>query len=382
MNRWSPQRYKSEGLNQGVDQNTLSNALSTAELLRANSPKLPPIFTLRHLAHEAGVPYALLRAVVARSERAEAYKVFKLKKAVASFGANRFRYICVPHPSLLKVQRWIHKHILMQVDAHPASYAYKEKTSPCDAATMHAGCTWMIKLDATNFFESILEPDVYFVFRDMGYQALVAFELARLCTRVRPTGNPVKANRVKEGQGNLPYRTIKIGHLPQGAATSPLLSNLVARKLDCALTGLANDRGLTYTRYADDLTFSSFGDFDRDISTNLVREIYEIMRTHGLWPNKSKTKIIPPGARKVVLGLLVDGPVPRLTKEFKAEVRTHIHFMLRPDVGVRKHLRARKFDTPWGMQNYLFGKLAYAQPIEPRWTARMRDLLRKIDWTS
>lgn len=53
------------------------------------------IFTLRHLAHEAGVPYALLRAIIARSERAEAYKVFKLKKAVASFWCESFQvYLC------------------------------------------------------------------------------------------------------------------------------------------------------------------------------------------------------------------------------------------------------------------------------------------------
>ena len=110
------------------------------------------------------------------------------------------------------MQRWIHKNILMHVHSHPASYAYKEKTSPRDAAAMHAGCKWMIKLGATNFFESILEPDVYRVFREMGYQALVAFELARICTRVRPSGNPVKTDRFKDGMGNLPCKNVAIGH--------------------------------------------------------------------------------------------------------------------------------------------------------------------------
>ncbi|HDS1772962.1 TPA: RNA-directed DNA polymerase [Pseudomonas putida] len=290
--------------------------------------------------------------------------------------------MCAPHPSLLKMQRWIHKNILMHVHSHPASYAYKEKTSPRDAAAMHAGCKWMIKLGATNFFESILEPDVYRVFREMGYQALVAFELARICTRVRPSGNPVKTDRFKDGMGNLPCKNVAIGHLPQGAATSPLLSNLVARTLDHSLAEFANSKDLAYTRYADDLTFSSFGTFNRDGAENIVREIYEIMRAHGLWPNKSKTKIIPPGARKVVLGLLADGHVPKLSKEFKAEVRTHIHFMLRPDVGVSNHRKARKFDNSWGLKNFIFGKLAYAQAIEPIWTSRMRDLFMKIDWDS
>ena len=78
----------------------------------------------------------------------------------------------------------------------------------------------------------------------------------------------------------------------------------------------------------------------------------------------------------------MDGHVPKLSKEFKAEVRTHIHFMLRPDVGVSNHRKARKFDNSWGLKNFIFGKLAYAQAIEPIWTSRMRDLFMKIDWDS
>lgn len=384
MNRWNSQYFLQQGRAEGVSQDVLSAACAAANTLLAKSPGLPPLFTLRHLAHEVDVPYRFLRKVIERDGTVEPYRLFKLKKQGVGHAPERFRYICAPHPLLLKTQRWINREILEVIPVHEASFAYGKgcEMGIVPAAKLHAksGCNWLIKLDVTNFFESILEPDVYRIFHDLGYQPLIAFELARLCTRIRHERNPVKANRNDPHKRGLPYRDVNIGHLPQGAATSPLLANLVARPLDADLLALAVQEGLVYTRYADDLIFSSNANFSRPRALALVHQIYGVIKLHGLWPNRAKTKIVPPGARKVVLGLLVDGAVPRLTKEFKARVRTHIHFLQREEVGPAQHARNRGFDSVLGLQRHVYGLVAFGAGVEPDWAHWAWEELGNVPW--
>lgn len=382
MNRWSSQRFFQQGREKHIPLDVLERACATANALLLRSPQLPPLFSLRHIAHETDVPYSFLRGVIERNDDVESYRVFKLKKQGVGHAPDRFRFICAPHPLLLKAQRWINSEILAKVPVHETSFAYVQGRGIVHAAKLHTDsrCKWLIKLDVTNFFESILEPDVYKVFYEMGYQPLVAFELARLCSRVRARGNPIRTNKNDSNLPGLPYQDVRIGHLPQGAATSPLLANIIVRPLDDALLGFALRKGLVYTRYADDLAFSSSSEFSRPKALELVREVYDIMKQHGLWPNMAKTKIIPPGARKLVLGLLVDGATPRLTKEFKARIRTHIHFLLREDVGPVMHAQNRGFDSIFGLQRHVYGLVAYAAGIEPEWARLTRAELNKVVW--
>jgi len=392
MNRWISQHFLQQGRKNGVPPDVLKHAVATANALLIKSPQLPPLFSLRHIAHETGVPYVFLREVIERRNYKEPnsnlgayeepYRVFKLKKQKVGHSKDRFRFICVPHPLLLKVQRWINREILAKVPTHEASFAYVHLGGVVPAAKLHtdAGCKWLIKLDVTNFFESILETDVYRVFNELGYQPLVAFELARLCTRVRARNNPIDTTKRGRDYPGLPYKDVRIGHLPQGAATSPLLSNLASRPLDATLLSFAQQEELVYTRYADDLTFSSNTEFSRAKALELVHKVYGHIREHGLWPNKAKTKIVPPGARKIVLGLLVDGATPRLNKEFKARVRTHIHFLLRKDMGPTQHAHNRGFNSVLGLQRHVYGLVAYAAGVEPMWAHRAKMELAKVDW--
>ncbi|OLY75782.1 RNA-directed DNA polymerase [Pseudomonas sp. ATCC PTA-122608] len=232
----------------------------------------------------------------------------------------------------------------------------------------------------SNFFESILEPKIYRVFRELGYNRLLSLELARLCTRIRHFGNP-SMPKEKKLLKKFPYRKSRfIGHVPQGAATSPLLANIVSRGLDASIREFSRTMNITYTRYADDLIFSSKSKFDRQGAHSLVKDLYELIKAHGYWPNLTKTKVSPPGARKIVLGLLVDGRTPRLTKEFKSEIKTHIHFITRPDVGIAKHMLNRGFDSTAGLRNFLYGKLSFAAHVEPLWAAKMRSKLDQVNW--
>lgn len=137
----------------------------------------------------------------------------------------------------------------------------------------------------------------------------------------------------------------------------------MVRELDTQLSGLAASEGMTYTRYADDMVFST-GDlgFDRQKARAFIRRVYALLPSRGLRPHPQKVQVIPPGARKVVLGLLVDGDRPRLTKEFRRRLECHIHFCCRD---AAQHARARGFHSVIGLRNHVHGLMTYARQVDP-----------------
>lgn len=377
---WRSQQFINEGRRQGVAAPILENAALVARKIQSVRSGLPPLFTLRHLAHEAGVPYLSLRQIVERKTSSDPYRVFTMRKKRVGHDSQRFRTIAVPNPVLLKTQRWIHEHILTYGQSHEASGAYSQDSRIFDVASIHCEARWLVKLDVTNFFDSILEPKVYRIFRKLGYQPLMAFELARLCTRLRHAGNPARLSKKRYPKiQNYPSKVV--GHLPQGAPTSPLLANLSAFDLDSALFGLAQSQNVRYTRYADDIVFSSpEKTFTRSDAEMLVSETYAHLEKHGLWANRAKTHIVSPSARKIVLGLLVDGPTPRLQREFKDKLRMHIHYLHHPDFGPMEHARRRGFDNVLGLQRHLLGLAAYAMGIEPAWGRKQMHEIKRANW--
>lgn len=177
------------------------------------------------------------------------------------------------------------------------------------------------------------------------------------------------------------YQQPRMGHLPQGAPTSPMLANLAMAAFDRELSDLAGSNGLTYTRYADDIALSTNKeDFSRDKAARIIGQVYALMGAHGLSPNATKTRVVPPGGRKVLLGLLVDGDAPRLTREFKSALRLHLYFLRHPGVGPARHAARRGFTAVAGLRNHVEGLISFARQIEPEY-ARARSVeLASIHW--
>jgi RNA-directed DNA polymerase len=254
-----------------------------------------------------------------------------------------------------------------------------------EAASLHCGCAWLIKLDVRRFFESISEIAAYRVFLNLGYQPLVAFELARICTR---QSKPRPAHRHKQWQADtsfregIPaYRQALIGHLPQGAPTSPMLSTLAMVALDEEVAEIAKRFELLYSRYADDFCLSTpDAGFKREDAAKVIGEVYQAMARFGLSPNRIKTKVCPPGSRKIVLGLFVDGKVPRLTREFRANIRRHIHYLRREDVGPVRHAEKRGFTSVRGLRNHIEGLISYARQINPEYATQCERELALVSW--
>lgn len=378
--RWS-QHYR-ERAPCGLPTEVVENAVATAEKTRNDDGSRTPIFTLKHLSNYTGVSVQLLRSLVQREEPVD-YKVFLLAKGAGRKGNRRgYRVIAVPRLELKAVQRWICDHILNHQRVHPAGTAYRPESNLLDAVKPHLGCKWLIKLDLQAFFDSVSEISVYKVFRRIGYQPLVAFELSRLCTRL---GRETAWRRHHRWQSHhrsrysiVNYTNRRIGHLPQGAPTSPMLSNLVMLAFDASMSALAHKRGFVYSRYADDLAFSTRSNASRDQCASLVREAYGQIGRHGLAPNLSKTKIAPPGARKLLLGLLIDGDEARLTKDLRKRLGTHIHYLKR--FGPVEHAERRGFESVFGLRNYLMGLAHYARQVDPPYGTEVLRELRQVSW--
>lgn len=388
MTRWRPQPFRAGALAAGIDATLIENAVQTGTRVIAVHPELPPVFTLRHLAHLSGVPYIFLRRYVAR-DGVEPYATFKIRKR-ALRNQVRFRRIAVPEPALLKVQRWITHHILSMAKVHSASRAFSRNDTLVKAVEEHCGCRWLIKIDIRNFFESISEIPVYRVFRNLGYQPLVSFELARLCTRmggrsyIRETRRWVRWSQQRTITHYEPFNRTEgplIGHLPQGAPTSPMLANLAVVHLDVDVAAIANKLGLTYTRYADDLILSTDAKhFTRGNAHTAIGQVTAALGRWGLGANSAKTSVSPPGSRKIALGLAIDGPRPRLPRHFKEKLRAHLYYLENSAIGPVEHARTRRFASVIGLRNHLQGLAAFATQIEPEYGVSIKQRLKAVDW--
>jgi len=335
---------------------------------------VPAVLTLAHLAKRCGVEYPKLRRIVARHETY--YTYFRIRKR-----SGGHRLISVPEAELLWVQKWIHTHILSKAKAHPACFSFLPKTSIRDCAAQHRGARWVIKIDISAFFGSISERDAFDVFLRLGYRPLVSFEMARIVTDAPRFSKRYAAAPWKRTPGSYmisKYSEENVGFLPQGAPTSPLLSNLFMLDFDLQLEALAAHHGLRYSRYSDDMTFSAHGEYSRERAKKLVHAVAEVIRAKGLRINTSKTRIIPPGGRRVVLGLLVDGAEPRLSRKFRDTLRMHIYHMKKH--GVQAHADRRGFDSVSGLYRHVKGLLDYAKSIDQSYWQKMSKTFADIVW--
>lgn len=352
-----PHLYRRAGLAAGVDPDTLDHAVSRRELIESRGAAA--VLSLRHLAHLTGAPYLYLRDIVERA--VDPYTDISLSKK-----SGGSRPISAPEPMLMDVQRLILDQSLAEIPLHPAAFAYRKGRSVVDCARHHAGARWLVKLDLHDFFGQISERQVYRVFRGRGYARLVSLELARICTRVRADWvRHVDDSRYPSIES---YTVDAFGYLPQGGPTSGALANAVAAPMDYALAFLAAEHGFVYTRYSHDLVFSSGGAFDRDHATRFVGVTAGEVRKHGFTLHRTKTRIVPPGARLIVLGLLVDRDSVRLLPEFRRRIDVHIRGVSK--FGLRAHADHRGFRSLFSLVNHVDGMLAFSLDVEPDWARR------------
>ena len=271
--------------------------------------QLPIIEDHLALANAMGVNLNELRflAYQRTTSKINHYQRFQIAKK-----AGGFRQISAPMPRLKRAQYWILDNLLCQFPLHDAAHGFVEGRSIITNAQPHIGKAVVINMDLQNFFPTISYRRIKGLFHKMGYSESIATILALLCSE--PETQEVELDKerwfVQQGERKL----------PQGAPTSPAISNLICRSLDYRLQGLANKYGFTYTRYADDLTFSG-DEKARGFITKLMWAVKSIVTEEGFILHPDKTRIMHKGHQQEVTGLVVNDKlsVDRKTlKRFRA----------------------------------------------------------------
>ena len=257
------------------------------------------------------------------------YQEFWMRKR-----SGGYRMISAPDKDLQAIQSTIYSRILSSVTiVHPAAVGFRCGRSVVDNAAPHLGKRYVLKMDIHDFFGSIRSPRVRQTFKKIGYPENVSKVLGALCCLHR--------------------------HLPQGAPTSPALSNIVGYEMDRKLAALAAEYGVTYTRYADDLTFS--GDvFPKE---QIIPQVKRIIRDEKFEPNHKKTHFMNQSSRKIITGVSVASGVKlTIPKSKKREIRKNVYFILTK--GLAEHQRRIGSHDPAYLKR-LIGMLCYWRAIEP-----------------
>lgn len=281
----------------------------TCDFERLTKFGLTNIESVAVLANKMGVNLQELRflAFSKRISKVKHYCQFEIAKKPS--GSRR---ISAPMPRLKRLQYWILDNILDKVCVHPAAHGFVKGRSIVSNATPHVGSELVVNLDLKDFFPSISYVRVKGLFRSFGYSDQLATVFALLCTE--HDFDEVKL------QDELFYICQGQRKLPQGSPASPAISNLICRMLDKRLTGLAKQLKFTYTRYADDLTFSSK---ERPVKylQKLLWRSRKIIEDEGFILHADKTRIMRKHQCQTVTGLVVNDKLSisrKLRKNFRA----------------------------------------------------------------
>jgi retron-type reverse transcriptase len=185
--------------------------------------------------------------------------------------------------------------LLTQQWVHDAAHGFRKDRSIVSNAQPHVGAEVVINLDLKDFFPTVTYKRVKGLFRSLGYSESVATLCALLCTEPREVQVDVDGERF--------HVAMTERFLPQGAPTSPAITNLLCRGLDARLSRIAEKLGYKYTRYADDLTFSG----PRESNPGrLMRRVHWVVEHEGFHVHPDKTRVFRKGRRQEVTGVVVN----------------------------------------------------------------------------
>lgn len=283
-------------------------------------------------------------------------------------GGRSPRLIEAPKDRLKLAQLWILRNILNHVPPHEAAHGFVRGRSPKTNAMLHLHQPTLLRCDLRRFFPSIRSERVRGTFRYVGYPDYVAERLTGLCTTITPPSFLSKVRGLAL-EDRLNYRD---RHLPQGAPTSPALANLIAFRLDLRLSGLAHRFKATYSRYADDLTFS--GPLDRKSLYAMIERVADIAVDEGFELNPHKTRWAFKSQRQSVTGVVVNERAAFCRRDFD-RLKAILH---------RCALNGPQAENRYGHPDFkahLLGKVAYAASIDEKRGAELRRRFDRIDWT-
>lgn len=313
--------FENAASNSGYSEENIKRCLNYAKPLLENN--VPIIYNTSHLSSLVGYNKTYIKKAVFYTK--SFYNDYEIKKK-----NGKTRVISEPLPSLKEIQTWILQNILQQLKVSPYAKAYKRKVSIVENLKFHPNHPKVFTLDLKDFFPSIKMNSVEQIFKSIGYSNLISNLLAKLCT--------------------------KDNCLPQGAPTSPYISNLYFSPADREISEYCKQRSIRYTRYADDLTFS--GDFDENAVLNFVTDQVEKLE---LVIHPEKVKLMTPNQRQTVTGIVVNQK-PQVVFHKRNKIRQELFYIKK--FGLINHMEHKEIKK----RNYLehlLGKINFIIQINP-----------------
>ncbi len=297
---WSSYKeaYISAALQHGLSSSEIEGSLNYAEKLYNQG--LPIVFDAIHLGQLIGISHNYMYKV--SNDTTRFYRSFRIKKRTGGT-----RKISEPLPNLKIVQHWILNEILYKVKVHPSAKAYIKNVSIKENVRYHRNQDTVLKLDIERFFDNIGEQRIYKIFIELGYTIELSWLLTKLCTLNR--------------------------RLPQGAVTSPYLSNLIMKKFDRKIYVFCRRKSIRYTRYADDITFS--GEFNKHhVISRVVNELAKLK----LSINEKKIRVLKSYQKQIITGIVVNKKI-QVDKAYRKSIRQEVYYINK--FGLDEHLKNR-----------------------------------------
>ncbi|MFZ2657667.1 MAG: reverse transcriptase family protein [Victivallales bacterium] len=251
------------------------------------------------------------------------------------------RMIAEPEPELKQKQQGILRWLTAR-GIRPSSYAHGFVTGRSTAThtRLHVGRKVVIKLDLKDFFGSTKAPQVITALMNAGLPAQTAKDIASTCTLD--------------------------GYLPQGAPTSPFLANIAVKGMDVRLAALAKKYDATYSRYADDLCFSS----DNVKLNEMLPAVNFVVKQCDYRLNDKKTRVMRRGRRQIVTGIVVNRKV-NIPRKLRRNIRAGLHNVKMALVN----------NQPFDEKQYesLKGMAAYFQSVNLEATRSFKQDIKEIE---
>jgi RNA-directed DNA polymerase len=281
-----------------------------------------------------------------------------------------YRLLEEPKPVLKSIQRQILIDILGCLAPHEAAHGFRTGRSTATNAREHCGRAVVVRFDLRDFFPSVPAAKVAAVFDAMGYPPRIARLLTGLCTTRLPRAVWESKPGPRDESDHAAWVRLSLPHLPQGAPTSPALANLCAYALDCRLAALARNLDASYTRYADDLTFS--GPANLPVA-RLQRSVMGICAEEGFAQNPAKTRIQRQSSRQIVAGVVVNVR-PNVPREDFDELKAILTNC------ARHGPEGQNRDNRPDFRAYLSGRIAYVAMLHPKRGGKLWRIFDRIEW--
>ena len=280
-------------------------------------------------------PVELMRLIRSAPRR---YKVYQIRKRAP----GQFRTIAQPAKEVKALQRWVMEHVLNRHPVHAAATGYRRGQSIADNARRHVHGHFLLKLDFQDFFPSLKSSDFAFQVHKRDPQ-LTNQEIEALSRILfwKPRGSDQLC-------------------LSIGAPSSPLLSNILLYDFDSSVDAYCSKLKASYTRYADDLSFSADTSAKLQKIEEMVGRLCRRLKTPKLTINTKKTVRVSRKKSRRITGLVITNDESvSLGREQKRCIRASVHYFATGRLSKRECLQLR-------------GMLAYVNSVEPAFLVRLR----------